>query len=180
MSFSFDSFVADIRAAADGPDANAKVRAEIERCITNPDQIVAATPADGEDEVMLFEDQSVSIWWCRFQPHVVMPPHEHLLEVHIGAYAGAEKNIVFTQTGGRLAHDFTRVVRAGEMLSLDRDCIHAVTADGDVRSLALHVYMGPLMQLTRGLFDWDTGDKIDFTMENFNQMKRPASALAAY
>ncbi len=180
MAFSFEKFVTDIRAAAGGPDANANVREELERCLADPEPIIAATPVDGDDEVMLFEDESVSIWWCRFQPHVVMPPHEHLLDVHIGAYAGGEKNIVFTQSGDRLVHDFTHVVKPGEVLSLDRDCIHAVTAEGDVRSLALHVYMGPLMQLTRGLFDWETGEKINFSMENFNQMKRPASALAAY
>jgi predicted metal-dependent enzyme (double-stranded beta helix superfamily) len=180
MSFTFESFVRAVRRAAGESDANAAVRMVLEQCVADPDPIVNATPLDGDDEVMLFEDQTLSIWRCCFQPHILMPPHEHKLDVHIAAYSGGEKNILFQCCEGELRHERTQVVRSGEVLFLDDQCIHAVTSDGDDPSLALHVYMGPLMQLKRALFDWETGDRVDFTMENFDNMKRPASALCAY
>ena len=180
MSFNFEKFVEDVRKEAKSADPNQSVRALLERCVAEPDPIIDATPNDGEDEIMLFEDETLSIWHCRFQPHVVMPPHEHLLDVHIAVYSGGEKNIFFRSIDNELKHEATKVVRPGEVLSLGSDCIHAVTAEGDASSLALHVYMGPLMRLKRSLFDWETGQKIEFSMENFYKLKRPTSALPAY
>ena len=106
-----------------------------------------------------------------------MPPHEHLLDVHIATYSGSEKNIMFRQTGSTLEHERTIVVQSGDLLSLDKDEIHAVTADGDVPSLSLHVYMGPLSKIKRGLFDWTSGEVVQFSQENFDKMKRLASDL---
>ena len=180
MSFTFEGLVEAAREAASRDDANAAVRALLEECVADPAPIVELTPKVGDDEVMLFEDETVSIWWCRFQPHVLMPPHEHKLAVHIAGYSGGEKSVLFQRRDDELVHNGTVVVRPGEVISLDEECIHAVTAEGDTPSLALHVYMGPLMQLTRGLFDWETGKQIDFTMENFDRLKRPASELPAY
>lgn len=180
MSFDFDDFVRQVRAAASAPNPSQAVRAYLEQCVADPEPIIAATSQDGDDEVHLFEDETLSIWRCRFQPHVVMPPHEHKLPVHIAVYAGGEKNILFQAKDGKLEHESTTVVGPGEVLSLEDDCIHAVSAEGDVPSFALHVYMGPLMALKRDLFDWNTGEAVDFSMENFDQMKRSASELPAY
>ncbi|NNF79499.1 MAG: hypothetical protein HKN05_15845 [Rhizobiales bacterium] len=177
MKFDFDEFVSQVRAAAKEPDPNRAVRGVLEGCVSDPEPIIAATPEDGEDEVNLFEDEALSIWRCRFQPHVVMPPHEHKLTVHIAVYSGGEKNILFQPNDGQLKHENTTVIGPGEVISLEEDCIHAVTADGESPSLALHVYMGPLMKLKRDLFDWNTGEAVDFSMENFHQMKRRASEL---
>ncbi len=180
MSFDFDGFASQVRAAAQEPDPSSAVHNLLKDIVSNPDPIVAATPQGGEDEVHLFEDETVSIWLCRFQPHVVMPPHEHKLEVHIAVYSGGEKNILFRPENGKLQHESTKVIGPGDVVTLNEDCIHAVTAEGDEPSFALHVYMGPLMKLKRDLFDWGTGEAVAFTMENFDSMKRPASELPAY
>ena len=180
MSITFEGFVDAARKVASEPGANMAMRKVLQQSVADPEAIIRMTPDGGEDECLLFEDETVSIWRCLFQPHVVMPPHEHRLDVHIAAYAGGEKNILFQRCEDKLQYQATNIVKPGEVLSLDEDCIHAVTAQGDVPSLALHVYMGPLMQLTRGLFDWESGEKIDFTLEHFNAMKRPSSELPNY
>lgn len=180
MSFSFDAFVSEVRTAAESPDPSEAVRTYLEKCVSDPAPIIAASPQSGDDEENLYEDENLSIWRCRFQPHVVMPPHEHKLPVHIAVYAGGEKNILFQVKDGKLEHTSTTVVGPGEVLSLDDSCIHAVTAEGGAPSDALHVYMGPLMKLKRDLFDWSTGEPVEFSMENFDQMKRPVSDLPAY
>jgi predicted metal-dependent enzyme (double-stranded beta helix superfamily) len=64
---------------------------------------------------------------------------------HIAAYDGAEKSILFRRAEGGLKHEETKLARAGEIISLEEDSIHAVTAEGMRPSLAIHVYMGPLM-----------------------------------
>lgn len=180
MSFTFEGFVKDIRAAAQETNGSEAVKTTLQRYVSNPAPIVEASPVGGEDEIMLFEDETLSIWWCRFEPHVIMPPHEHKLEVHIATYAGAEKNVLFKRDAGKLRHDATHVVQTGEVFSLDEHGLHAVVGDGDQPSQSLHVYMGPLTAMKRDLFDWDTGEPVPFTMDNFAQMKRAASDLPPY
>lgn len=178
MGFSFDGYVDAVRKAIASDNPNAAVRATLAEIVADPDPIIAATPVDGEDEINLYEDDTVSIWHCRFKPHVLMPPHEHLLDVHIAGYSDGEKSIMFKCENGKLVHDRTIIVRPGDVVSLKKDEMHAVTAEGDQPSLALHVYMGPLNSLKLGLFDWVTGERVDFSQENFDKMKRPASELS--
>jgi len=93
------------------------------------------------------------------------------MDVFIAGYAGVEKNIMFARTADGLSHQETACVRSGEVLSLGPDAIHAVTAEGDAPCLSLHVYMGPLTRIKRDLFDWKTGERLDFTEERFEAMK---------
>ncbi len=143
MAFSYDRFVEEARAAAAGEEPTKAVRALLLRWVQDPDLQAARLPDQDEDEIHLFEDESASIWSCRFDPAVVMPPHEYLVDVHIGVVSGAEKNIFVREEEGGLAHVGSKVVRPGEVLSLGRDAIHGVTADGPGPSHALHVYIGP-------------------------------------
>lgn len=174
MTFSFDGFIDAVRQAARQPDGNRAVCDVLRQTVANPQPITALVPEDGEDEELLFEDPDVSIWRCRFQPHVVMPPHEHLVDVHIGTVTGAEKSLLFKRIDGELIEIDEVMASAGEVISLAPDAIHAVTADGETPSLALHVYMGPLTTLKRNLFDWETGATIDFSQASFERLKRPA------
>ena len=180
MTFCHDSFVEAVRAAASGPDATQALRVLLKEVLADPEAVAAAVPAQAEDEVLLFEDDTVSIWNCRFHPDVVMPPHEHKMNAHIGVFRGAEKNILFRREEGTLRHTATKTVCPGEVFTIGPEGVHAVTGGGGLPSQALHVYQGPLTQVKRGLFDWDTGAEVDFTMENFDRMKRRADALPDY
>ena len=143
-----------------------------------PDPIASAIAEQDEDHIMLFEDDSVSIWTSRFHPTEVIPPHEHKMDVHIAVFRGGEKNILYRRENGVAKHVSSKVVKSGEIFSMGANGIHAVTADGSEPSLAIHVYLGPLMQVERFLFDWDTGEEVEYTMENFENMTRPVSAFS--
>ncbi len=176
-NFTFDSFVDLVREAAEQPDADAAVRGVLTKSVANPLALIDATPIEGEDEVMLYEDEAVSIWRCCFQPHVIMPPHEHKMVVHIAGYSGVELSYRYQVESGELSFKDKIAVGQGEVITLESNTIHAVTAQGDKPSYALHVYMGPLMKISRDLFDWDSGDRIAFTMDNFHNMKRSATDM---
>jgi len=175
--FTFDSFVDLVREAAQQTDANAAVRAVLAESVADPRVLIDATPKNGDDEVMLYEDNSVSIWRCCFQPHVVMPPHEHKMVVHIAGYSGVELSYLYqTETGELLLKEKVEV-HPGQVVTLESNTIHAVTTQGDEPSYALHVYMGPLMKISRNLFDWDSGNRMEFSMDNFQTMKRSAAEM---
>ena len=176
-----NELVAKARKAAAGDDPTAALRLVLQESFAEQEALAAAVEAQPEDEVLLFEDESCSIWTCRFDPAVVVPPHEHLMNAHIAVYRGCEVEVLFHRKGleeaDGLRHAKNRAVKAGEVLSLGPDVVHAVTAEGDAPCLAVHIYQGPLSSVERALFDWDTGREVAFTMDKFNAMLRSKAAL---
>ena len=151
--FSFEKLVETIKVAETNDDPETAISTVLQQAISNPDAIFAATPKEAEEVVCLYEDDRLSIWSCRFLPNVMMPPHEHCLKVLIGTYSGAEKSVLYKRTDDGLKETGTVTAETGKVIVLDKDAIHAVTAAGDIPSDAIHVYLGPLMQLERDLFD---------------------------
>ena len=171
-AFSVEGLVQSIRLAANKDDPETAIRDVLLETVKKPDEIFAATSHENEDEILYFEDDSVSIWRCRFQPKIMMPPHEHLLKVLIGVYSGGEKSILYKRTEDGLKEAGSVTAHAGEVITLGKAAIHAVTTGDDKPSDAIHVYLGPLMQLERDLFEWESGKAVAFTVENFDAMKK--------
>ena len=98
------------------------------------------------------------------------------MAVTIAVYQGAEVEVMYTREPGSLQHSGNLLIAAGEVVELEPDIIHAVTGHttdgGTSQSRAIHVYHGPLTKVQRNLFDWHSGDAVDFTMENFHAMRR--------
>ena len=86
---------------------------------------------------------------------------------------------MYRRDAGVLSMAKSKTVESGQVFSLGADGIHAVTADGNEPSLALHVYLGPLMQVERSLFDWETGEEVEFTMDNFHNMTKASEDFEA-
>lgn len=167
------NFVSAMRRAAAADQPVRAVRAALRQALDDAEGFAAIIAAQADDEDHLFEDDGLSVWTCRFHPGALIPPHEHRMPVHIGVVGGAERNILYRRRDGALAEAGEKLVGPGEVLSLGPEAIHSVTAAGDTPSLALHVYLGPLMRVERSLFDWDTGAPVPFTMANLQAMTRP-------
>jgi len=167
-----ENFVARAREAAAGEDPASAVRTVLQDVLAEPTTYAEIIAAQDADEDHLFEDDTVSIWTCRFHGRELTPPHEHRLPVHIAVVGGVERNLMYRQRYGELFEAAEKDVHAGEMLSLGPEAVHAVTAGTEEPSLALHVYLGPLTRIERSLFNWRTGEALPFTMENFTAMSR--------
>ncbi|WP_164658497.1 hypothetical protein [Tropicibacter sp. Alg240-R139] len=171
--FSFNDLVTNIKECVMTPDPQAAIQQYLEQLIRTPAPLLAASDQLSEAETLFHEDDDLSIWHCRFQPDTMLPPHEHLLPVLIACYSGEELSLLYRPGEIGLEQIGEISAAAGEVIALDKDAIHAVTAKGTQASEAIHVYLGPLMQLKRDLYDWDSGKAVDFTMEAFEAMKRP-------
>ena len=172
MAFTYDGFVQAVRAAVQEDRPGQAVGRLMRKTLADPAAVAAAVPPQDEDEVHLFEDESVSIWSCRFQPTEVIPPHEHKMPVWIGVFLGVEKNTFYRRDGRGMHEIGTQAIGPGEVFAIGDDAIHAVTALGDEPSHALHVYLGPLTKIERGLFEYESGKSVPFTVENFEKMKK--------
>ncbi len=172
-----NAFVKRVRDEAASDKPTTALRELLKDSFSQRNSMADAIAAQEEDEVLLFEDETCSIWTCRYYPDIVLPPHEHRMTVHIAVYQGNEVEVLYHRGQGYLRHAQNRVVSEGEVLSLGSDAVHAVTAEGIGQSHAIHIYEGPLTKVKRSLFDWTNGSEIEFTMENFHAMLRKRSEL---
>lgn len=172
-----EEFVRDARTAAASDGRREALYDFLVKSMSEQSAIAAAIADQPEDEVLLHEDETCSIWSCRYDAEVVLPPHEHCMTAHLAVYRGTEVEVLFNRDETGLSHSRNVNVESGEVVTLDSDIIHAVTADGKTRSHAIHIYEGPLTRVKRSLFSWEKGDPIAFTMNNFHAMMRKRSEL---
>ena len=178
MTFSFDKFVIEARAAVVSEKPTQAIRLLMQETLKSKEALVDNNPLEKDaDEIMLFEDDTVSVWICRFDPYTVVPPHEHKMNAFIGVFKGREKNHFFKNDANGLKYQSTQIIDAGQMTSIGTDGLHAVVAEGEEDCYSLHVYTGPLSKVKRSLFDWNTGEAIEFTDENFHRLKRSPNEL---
>jgi predicted metal-dependent enzyme (double-stranded beta helix superfamily) len=120
----------------------------------------------------LFEDQTVSIWHEKFLPEELIPPHDHQMPAFVGVYHGRECNRLYQHVGAKMLPAGDLILKAGEFHVFRPEEIHSVQALDGAPSLGLHVYLGPLSNCERSLFDWSTGAAVPMSEDAFNQMKR--------
>ena len=173
--FDLDEFVQELRAAARQDEPVKKVRALMTEAFRDPAAIRAAMPDFENDDEILFEDDSVSIWFVRFVPGLHVPPHDHQTTATIGVYQGVEDNHFYLREPGRLVHKSTRRVGPGDVIALKRDGIHSVEAAEGQVTCGIHVYLAALTKIERSLFDWESGAARTYTDENYDSMKRISS-----
>lgn len=168
-----DAMIADLRAAGRSATPDASIDAVLRDFVAAPDAAASIVPDFAEDDVILFEDDSLSVWFCRFQPGATVPPHDHRMAVTIAVYAGTETNDFFTRDDdGQLVRTDTRPVSAGQVLHIPDDGIHSVSCTSAAPSTAIHVYQGALSQIDRTLFDPATSEAMAFTDENYARLTR--------
>lgn len=171
-----DDLLQKIIDAAHSPEAEQAVKAALQDFVRDPEQAAARCPDFEDNDVILFENDTVSIWFCRFAPGQSVPPHDHRMSATIGVFRGIERNDVFARTETGILQASEQIeVRAGEVISLSSEVIHGVTCVSDTASEAVHVYLGPLSKIDRSLFDIEKNEELAFTDEAYDRLK--ASAL---
>ena len=122
--------------------------------------------------MILFEDEKISIWHCRFQPDLHVPPHDHQTPAIIGLYEGTERNSFYEVESDQLVLKGSKDSKPGDVLTIGPEGIHSVEAVGDVPCVGIHVYLSSLTTIERSLFDWSSGAALPFTDENYDKMKK--------
>ena len=174
--FDLETFIAELRTAARQSDAEKRLRRLMTEAFRDVGAVRAAMSGFSGEQEVLFEDDSVSIWYCGFDPRKHVPPHDHQTTATIGVYAGKENNHFYTSGAGGLEHRGTRTVAPGEVIAIGPDAIHSVETAEDEFSCAIHVYLGPLTRIERSLFDWESGAALPFNDKNYASLVRSSAA----
>lgn len=172
-----DELVAALREAAVLDDAAKRVKSLLEAAVAAPEDFAAGLPAFADNDTILFEDETVSIWHCHFEPGSTVPPHDHQMTATIGLYQGLEQNHFFRRDAqGRAQRDSSVSLRPGEVLQMAPGAIHAVSGGEPDGCSGIHVYLGRLTTVERSLFDPDSGERMDFSDDNYQRLiQRPTA-----
>ena len=170
-TFDLDEFIICMRKAAKSVSPAKAVRAEMDRYFENPEAIRLAMPKFDMDEEVLFEDETLTIFYCRFRPNYTIPPHDHQTSAVIGIYEGQERNSFFSTAGDAFITKGKSVdMQAGDVVSMGPHAIHTVECTGSTPSYAIHVYLGPLTRIERNLYDVAAEKVIPFTDADFHRL----------
>ena len=170
--FDLDTFVLQLREAARTDDAAKRVRELMTDAFRDVDAVRAAMSGFSGEEEVLFEDDSVSIWYCGFDPLKHVPPHDHQTTATIGVYDGVENNHFYLAGENGLEHKSTKRVEPGDVIAIGPSAIHSVETADERVSYAIHVYLAPLTTIERSLFDWDSGTAMPFNDDNYARLER--------
>lgn len=172
MSFSPESFVTELRAAAADAHPVRAINAVMREAVADPAVVAARVPDYEGDQLALYETDELSVYCVRFFAGQLVPPHNHKMPAFIGVYEGTEVNQLFRHDASGLTLVAEKHVAPGETLSIGSEGIHGVYALGSEDSLALHAYLGALERVSRSLFDPESGREIPYTDENYQALLR--------
>ncbi|MGR3712663.1 MAG: hypothetical protein ACU0A6_06055 [Shimia sp.] len=171
MNEALNELVLRLRTAAQAKTARADVQAILKEAVADPESFASQMPVIEEDDLILFEDENVSIWYCRFQPGKTVPPHNHKVLATIAVYSGAERNDFYERAeGGGYQKSSEVVLSAGDVFKIGPNAIHTVGVASAEACCGIHVYLGALTQVERSLFDLTSGDALPFTEDNYYRM----------
>jgi predicted metal-dependent enzyme (double-stranded beta helix superfamily) len=152
VAFDPEAFVAACQAAASEDDPVGAVVALVERTVADAASVEAAF-SDRAFRTTLFASDALTVQRIVWPPGLVGSAHEHRMWAVVGVYAGTERNAFYRRDTGRLAPDGGRDVEPGDVVTMDRDGIHAVTNPRRGWTAGLHVYGGDIGGAVRS--GWD-------------------------
>lgn len=170
--FNIDALVERLKTASRQLDACAQVKSILQETVENPGWVATGIPDYKEDDTILFEDDNVSIWHCRFPVGFTVPAHDHQITATIGVYRGAERNDFWeSDDEGGIHKSSEAVLSAGNVLQIGPSAIHSVSCSSDIPTCGIHVYLGWLTKVERSLFDVAEGETLPFDEENYQRLK---------
>jgi len=178
--FDLDDFVAEAIAISKQDDAYTKIKQLMLATFTQADKVAAAIGDKYGKDVILYEDEKISIWHVYFDPTNVVPPHDHQTDVAIGIYQGTERNFIFQRTEESLTLETIQDMSPGDTLFLSPETIHAAGTATQEPVQGIHIYMAALTKISRSLFDWETGQPASFSDEVYEGLRRETAYLKRY
>jgi predicted metal-dependent enzyme (double-stranded beta helix superfamily) len=179
-SFSIEDFAAACKQAmAQAPNGRAAASAyladTLARCGTR--EIIrvleAAIPAGASiGELIVHASPELTMLYGRMPGRFQSGIHNHTVCAVIGQLEGEEVNHIFERSAdGSLREVRTTTLRAGDILTLDRDVIHCIANPGDQPARALHLYKGDFRALSdrRSLWSWDDHQQKPFSFPKLLQ-----------
>jgi predicted metal-dependent enzyme (double-stranded beta helix superfamily) len=138
----------------------------------------AVPPGATIGELIVYASPELTLLYGRMPPRFQSGIHNHTVCAVIAQLEGEEVNRIYEKSDEGALREVKKVtLRAGEVLELDRDVIHAIENPGNEPAHALHFYKGDFRAISdrRSLWSWDDHEQKTFSFPEL--LKESALAM---
>jgi len=155
------------------------VRDVLDEIVRDPAAVAAALGPVTEGGIqVLHRADDLTVLHIAWTPRMVLNPHNHAMFAVVGMYGGQEDNSFFRRAPDGVVPSGGRSIRAGDVLVMGDDAIHAVANPLTDFAVALHVYGGDFFVGDRS--EWDEVTMVERPRDVEGTMRRFAAANAAW
>lgn len=138
-----------------------------------PDKIISAMPKFDCDEVLLYVDEKVTVYYIATTPKILYPPHEHGMVAVSALYRGKETHVFYDRDGENVVERSRVEFLAPTVLDMTIDTVHAICNSDEVPNESLHFYLGNLEGQKRTLWDCDGRNPQQYIHEDYLSFSKP-------
>ena len=152
-----DEIVDRFRQALAQPSQSLAARDVLDELVRQPSALEATLGSVVEGGIQtLHRAPDLTVLQIAWTPGISLFPHEHRMWAVVGMYGGQEDNVFYRRSGDGLQQVNGRELRAGEVLVMGEDAIHAVSNTRREYAVAIHVYGGDFFDTPRSEWDPET------------------------
>jgi predicted metal-dependent enzyme (double-stranded beta helix superfamily) len=173
--FDPEQFIADCRAALEGPRSSRNVREVMAGALADPGAVQRGLGDMQPGGIQVLHRSAeltvLNVFW---PANMIIMPHNHSLWAVIGVYSGREDNILWRRlpedAQGRIEAAGAKALSTGDALALGPEVIHSVVNPLGRVTGAIHVYGGDFFGVDRSEWDPDTLAEKPYDMEKVLRM----------
>lgn len=121
--------------------------------IKDPTDIINALPEFDCEEVLLYVDGELTVYYIATPPKILYPPHEHGMIAISALYKGTETHVFYDRDGDSIKERTRVTVSAPAVVDMKNDAVHAICTHDETPNQGLHFYLGNLEGQSRNLWD---------------------------
>lgn len=145
----------------------------LNQAIKNPADIISALPEFDCEEVLLYADDDVTVYYIATPSKILYPPHEHGMVAISALYKGTETHVFYDRDGDNVCEKSTVTFESPSVVNLSVDAVHAICTHDDVANEGIHFYLGNLETQKRSLWDVDGSNPRQYIHNDYLSSARP-------
>lgn len=142
----------------------------------NPGDVIASMPKFDCEEVLLYVDEDVTVYYIATTPNILYPPHEHGMVAISALYKGTETHVFydrFIENDMECVTERSRVTfEAPAVVDMDANVVHAICTSDNQPNEGLHFYFGDLEGQQRKLWDISGDNPRQYIHEDYLKSSR--------
>ena len=158
--FDLDQFIADLRATL-ADRSRQPMKEVVARAVSDPASLIRAIGEPDKAGVqVLHKSPDLTVMNLLWAPKQLALPHDHRMAAVIGMYSGREDNMFWRRipqaTKFRIEPAGGEALGVGDVTILGDDIVHSVVNPLTKISAAIHVYLGPFLEIERSMWNPET------------------------
>lgn len=138
-----------------------------------PETVINALPDFDTDEVLLYVDDEVTVYYIATTPKILYPPHEHGMEAISAIYKGTETHIFYDRSGEDVVRRSQVRFQSPAVVDMTVDTVHAILNEDEEPNESLHFYFGDLEVQKRTLWNAEGKSPQQYVQTDYESFTKP-------